>query len=409
MTASALSHSEFLPELQIDYPERQSRASVCFRLVLAIPHLLFATVLSIPTCLVAVIGWFAALVSGRLPVWAAQFLSGALVYFTQVGAYLLLVVDDYPPFDLASSHYSVRVHMAPPTRLNRAAVLFRLILIIPAYIISTVLIYGWEICAVFCWLTVLILGWVPASLFEASAAALRYWLRFYAYVLMLTPAYPKRLIGDGTYDSYARPTVPRDDLARQVTWLLTRMGHRPDSVTCPYDLPAAAGASTRCVLTEAGQRFGVHVEVIAADRSGRISIAAQVTDRTLDSVAPRAATDPYTHPGVPAATGWSAPPSFAPSPPAPGHRYGLPGPALTGDTSASQVPPPSPFVDAPAGTASASVPPVRRGAVNPSTCPLLMSSGATILLIMFLTVGAIYVFADFNTQFALLWAQVNAR
>ncbi|MEO7195859.1 MAG: DUF4389 domain-containing protein [Pseudonocardiaceae bacterium] len=83
-----------------------------------------------------------------------------------------------------------------PGRLNRLAVLFRLLLMIPAAIISTVLIYGWAVCAFVCWLVVLILGRMPRPLGEATAAVLRYSMRFQAYYWMLTSAYSKRLFGD---------------------------------------------------------------------------------------------------------------------------------------------------------------------------------------------------------------------
>jgi hypothetical protein len=58
-----------------------------------------------------------------------------------------------------------------------------------------VLTAGWEACAFVIWLIVLILGRMPEPLF-ATAAIARYSMRFQAYWLMLTPAYPKRLFGD---------------------------------------------------------------------------------------------------------------------------------------------------------------------------------------------------------------------
>jgi Domain of unknown function (DUF4389) len=83
-----------------------------------------------------------------------------------------------------------------PGRLNRLAVLFRIILAIPAGIIAAVIAAGWEAVSFFCWLVVLILGRMPAPLFEATAAVLRYSMRLQAYFLLLTAAYPKRLFGD---------------------------------------------------------------------------------------------------------------------------------------------------------------------------------------------------------------------
>ena len=48
-------------------PAPQRRVTVLFRLLLAIPQLIVLYVLSIVAELVAVVGWFAALFTGRLP------------------------------------------------------------------------------------------------------------------------------------------------------------------------------------------------------------------------------------------------------------------------------------------------------------------------------------------------------
>ncbi len=79
-----------------------------------IPQFLVLIGLGIAAVVVMVIAWFGALVLGRLPGW-----------------------------------------------LNRAAVLFRLILYIPAGLMTTFLVLGWEILALFFWVTVLILGRTP--------------------------------------------------------------------------------------------------------------------------------------------------------------------------------------------------------------------------------------------------------
>ena len=53
-------------------PAPQRRVTVLFRLLLAIPQLIVLYVLSIVAELVAVVGWFAALFTGRLrPAWPA--------------------------------------------------------------------------------------------------------------------------------------------------------------------------------------------------------------------------------------------------------------------------------------------------------------------------------------------------
>jgi hypothetical protein len=189
--------SESLPELDIAPQQRQRRLTVLLRLLLLIPQFIVMAVLGVITFFAAIVAWFAALALGRLPGWAESYLSGYVVYSTRVYASLYLLVDSYPPFSFAAPGSPVQVELRPG-RLNRLAVLFRIILAIPAGIIAAVLAAGWEAVSFFCWLVVLILGRTPTPLFEATAAILRYSMRLQAYFLMLTPAYPKRLFGDGT-------------------------------------------------------------------------------------------------------------------------------------------------------------------------------------------------------------------
>ncbi len=192
----AMPTGEWLPELDIVPPGRQRRLTVFFRLLLLIPQYLVMIALGIAAFVVAVIGWFAALVIGRLPDWAAGYLAGYLAYSTRVSASESLLVDKYPPFSFSAPDYPVRVEVRPG-KLNRLAVLLRIFLIIPAAIIEAVVTGGWGVCSFFIWLIVLILGRMPEPLFQATAAITRYSMRVQAYWLMLTAAYPKRLFGDG--------------------------------------------------------------------------------------------------------------------------------------------------------------------------------------------------------------------
>jgi hypothetical protein len=196
MYVQAAPGGEWLPELDIDQPARQRRLTVLFRLLLLIPQYIVLYVLGIAAFVVAVIGWFAALVTGRLPDWAFTYLADYVAYTTRVGASESLLVDKYPPFSLNATDYPVRVGLRP-AELNRLAVLLRIFLVIPAAIITAILAAGWWVCSFFIWLIVLILGRMPEALFESTAAVARYTMRMQAYWLMLTPAYPKRLFGDG--------------------------------------------------------------------------------------------------------------------------------------------------------------------------------------------------------------------
>ncbi|MCW2910857.1 MAG: hypothetical protein JWL68_5646 [Actinomycetia bacterium] len=177
-------------------PADQNRLTVLVRIILAIPQLVVLWVLSIAAEVVALICWFAALFTGRLPAGLAEFQVGYLRWATRVYAYLFLLTDVYPPFELADADYPVRLR-AEPGLLNRLAVLFRIILVIPAWIVSAVLTYGLSFLVMFVtWLIVLIAGRMPRPLHEALAAAVRYQARVTGYFLMLTARYPGGLFGD---------------------------------------------------------------------------------------------------------------------------------------------------------------------------------------------------------------------
>jgi Domain of unknown function (DUF4389) len=89
-------HPGYPVDVEIEGPERQSRTTIVFRLVLAIPAFVFASVLGTVVALLAVFGWFAALVLGRMPEGMAELGVYCLRYQTQTYAYVLLLTPRYP-------------------------------------------------------------------------------------------------------------------------------------------------------------------------------------------------------------------------------------------------------------------------------------------------------------------------
>lgn len=185
----------FLPEMMIAVPERQRRWTVLLRALLLIPHFIVVWALGIAANVVVFLGWWAALFLGRLPEWISGYLMLYIDYSTRVSASAMLLIDTYPTFVVSGPGEALRTELHPG-RLNRLAVLFRIILFIPAAIISSVVMAGWSALAFFIWLIVLVMGRTPRPIFDASAAALRYNFRANSYFSMLTGAYPKRLFGD---------------------------------------------------------------------------------------------------------------------------------------------------------------------------------------------------------------------
>ena len=176
-------------------PERQRRWTVALRLLLLIPHWFFAFVIGLAMLGAAIGGWFAALVLGRLPAGIANFLTSVLRYWTRLSAYAWLLVDEYPPFSFSERGYPVVVAVQPGA-LNRASVFFRLLLVIPAYIVAGLVSGGLSIAAIPIWLILLVRGRLPRAAHDAIAANLRYQTRYAAYLLLLTSVYPRGLFAE---------------------------------------------------------------------------------------------------------------------------------------------------------------------------------------------------------------------
>jgi hypothetical protein len=176
--------------------QKQNRLTVLIRLIMAIPAAFVLFFVLIAAYVVAFIGWWAALFTGQLPSWAFDFLTGTVRWTARVQAYTYLLTDQYPPFSLDDDpDYPVRL-ITRPTTLNRVAVFFRVILVLPAYVVAIAGVIGAGILSIVAWIIALVSGQVPDSLHQAFTALLRYYARFLGYWLMITPQYPADIYGD---------------------------------------------------------------------------------------------------------------------------------------------------------------------------------------------------------------------
>ena len=78
----------------------RDRLSVAFRLLLGIPHFIALFFVMCAWCLTSVVAWLLILVTGKYPAGLYDFGVGALRWLIRVEAYMLLLVDEYPPFSL---------------------------------------------------------------------------------------------------------------------------------------------------------------------------------------------------------------------------------------------------------------------------------------------------------------------
>jgi hypothetical protein len=85
-------------DLEVEGPQRQHRLITFFRVILAIPAFVVAYVFLFVMFFVAFIGWFVALVVGRMPKGMRDLSAYCLQYEAQTWAYLLILTDRYPSF-----------------------------------------------------------------------------------------------------------------------------------------------------------------------------------------------------------------------------------------------------------------------------------------------------------------------
>ncbi len=168
---------------------QRNRLTVFFRLILAIPHVIWLVLWGIVALLVEIANWFATLVKGESPKGLHDFLATYLRYQTQVYAYILLIADPFPGFG-GKPGYPVEIEVDPPQPQNRWTVGFRIFLAIPAFIIAGIFGYLNRILAVFSWFVALALGRVPEGLRNVAAFALRFEQQTAGYTLLLTGRYP---------------------------------------------------------------------------------------------------------------------------------------------------------------------------------------------------------------------------
>jgi hypothetical protein len=177
-------------ELELAGGLERSRLTVLFRLLLAIPHLIWLTLWGLLAYLAAIANWFATLVNGTSPSGLHRFLAAYVRYQNHVYAYLFLIADPFPGFTGAAGSYPIDVRIEEPRPQNRWKVLFRLFLALPAFLLNSA--YGsllWAV-AFLGWFACLARGRMPLGLRNAGALALRYAAQANGYILLLCDAYP---------------------------------------------------------------------------------------------------------------------------------------------------------------------------------------------------------------------------
>jgi hypothetical protein len=85
----------------VDPAAARDRLTVGLRILFAIPHIFVLAFLMTAWWITTVVAWFAILFTGKYPQGLYDFGVGAFQWYIRVEAYLLLLVDEYPPFALS--------------------------------------------------------------------------------------------------------------------------------------------------------------------------------------------------------------------------------------------------------------------------------------------------------------------
>jgi len=181
--------------IEVNCPARVARWRPLLNWLLVIPLYLWWTVLGYGAAVVAVLGWFAIVFTGRLPRRLGDYLMAVLRYQWRWRAYLLGFTDTYAGFRAVAGYvdpgdYPAILYSARPVTRRRATVVFRLFLLIPQLVVLSFV--GWVAVAVgvLGWFGVLVLGRWPRPLQSFMVGWMRWNLRVSGYGYLLVDQYP---------------------------------------------------------------------------------------------------------------------------------------------------------------------------------------------------------------------------
>jgi hypothetical protein len=174
---------------------RVSRWRPLVNWLLALPLLLWLSLLSVGAAAVVLVAWFAIVFTRRMPGRLGDYLMGVLRFGWRVAAFLFGLTARYPGFRVVAGYVDPAdqpavVYSAQALSRNRVTVLFRLVLILPAFLFvfpAAIVLAALLFAA---WWIVLVLGRWPDGLRRNVAGYFRYLLRFAGYAWLVVDEFP---------------------------------------------------------------------------------------------------------------------------------------------------------------------------------------------------------------------------
>lgn len=201
--------SSYPLSLSIDYPEKLSRLTTFFRVFMIIPIYIIVVLLtgfSYNSGWDYGQGWSIQISSAGLvilplvlmllfrkkyPRWWFDWNLALLRFITRVGAYFLLLRDEYPSTDEEQAIHLEITYPDAQNGLRRGMLLVKWFLAIPHYIVLIFLYIAAAVCVTITWFTILFTGRYPRGLFDFVVGVTRWSLRVDAYAFILvTDRYP---------------------------------------------------------------------------------------------------------------------------------------------------------------------------------------------------------------------------
>jgi hypothetical protein len=177
----------------VRYQEEYSRWMPLIKWLLAIPHWFALFFLAIGAFFALIIAFFAVLITARYPKGLFDFMVGVWRWGMRVTAYVLLLVDPYPPFSLGDDpSYPVRfnVDYPPEGKIARWRALFAWVPVIPQLIIASIVTFVAWVLEIVVFFSILFTKGIPRGVFDFIVNAFRYQNRANAYAYYLTEKYP---------------------------------------------------------------------------------------------------------------------------------------------------------------------------------------------------------------------------
>jgi hypothetical protein len=159
--------------------------------LLAFPHYVVLLFLGIGALFAILIAFFAVIITGRFPRGLWDFVTGVHRWGLRVGAYVLLLTDQYPPFSLEDDPaYPVTAEWDYPEQIDRWRPLVQWILIIPYAILAGILFYVAEFVALIGVFVILFTKNLPEGMFRLIVNPFRWQQRANSYGGFVVKQYP---------------------------------------------------------------------------------------------------------------------------------------------------------------------------------------------------------------------------